>query len=172
MIAKFPGQRTPGRTEHTAVHAIDVMPTFFDLAGARAPSGHLQDGVNLRPLIEARARLAPRDLFWYQPFYDQIWLATPSATIRGGRFKLIEYFGDWVDDQTREYHPEPKLELFDLEADIGEKNDLSAREPKRVRALRQRLHRWLAACGAQIPKQNPRYDPTRALDTVRGKPVM
>jgi uncharacterized sulfatase len=171
MIAKFPGMKNPGRTVDAPVHAVDFLPTFFDLAGARAPQDYVQDGVSLRGLIETNRRLPERDLFFYHPFYDQIWLSTPTAVIRSGRYKLIEYFGDWVDDQTREYHPEPKLELFDVVADIGEKNDLSAKEPKRVAALRAKLHRWIAGCGAKIPQPNPNYDPTRALDTLRGKPA-
>lgn len=172
MLAKFPGQRSAGRTVRTPVHAVDIMPTFLDLAGASAPAGYIQDGVNLRPLVEGRGGIRSRDLFWYQPFYDQIWLATPTAVIRSGRYKLIEYFGDWVDDQTREYHPEAKVELFDLEADIGEREDLSSRQPARVRALRARLHQWMQSCGAERPRLNSRYDPARALDTLRGKPVM
>jgi arylsulfatase A-like enzyme len=171
MLAKFPAMNKPGRTVDTPVHAVDILPTFFDLAAASAPAGHLRDGVSLRGLIERDAKLERRDLFWYQPFYDQIWLHTPSAVIRSGRYKLIEYFGDWVDDRTREYHPEPKLELFDLEADLGEQNDLSARDPKRTAALRQKLHRWIASCGAKIPAPNPNYDPTRALDTSRERPA-
>lgn len=172
MVAKFPGQRSAGRTVHTPVHAVDFMPTFFDLAGTSAPRGHLQDGVNIRPLVEGRGGIRERDLFWYQPFYDQIWLATPTAVVRSGRYKLIEYFGDWVDDATREYHPEPKVELFDLDQDIGERNDLSTKEPGKVRELRGKLDRWMKSCGAERPRLNSRYDPTRALDTMRGKPIL
>jgi arylsulfatase A len=172
MVARFPGQRGGGRTVDTPVHAVDMMPTFFDLAGTSAPRGHALDGVNIRPLAEGRGGIAARDLFWYQPFYDQIWLATPTAVVRSGRYKLIEYFGDWVDDATREYHPEAKVELFDVVNDIGEKNDLSAKEPGRVRELRAKLEGWMKSCGAPRPKLNSRYDATRALDTVRGKPIV
>jgi hypothetical protein len=123
-------------------------------------------------LVDGRGSIRERDLFWYQPFYDQIWLATPTAVVRSGRYKLIEYFGDWVDDATREYHPEPKVELFDLQSDIGERNDLSAKEPGKVRELRGKLDRWMKSCGAERPRLNSRYDATRALDTMRGKPIL
>lgn len=172
MIARFPGQRSAGRTVDTPVHAIDMMPTFFDLAGARAPGGYHQDGVSIRSLVEGRGGLAQRDLFWYQPFYDLNWLATPTAVIRSGRYKLIENFGDWIDDETREYHPEGKVELFDVVSDVGERNDLSASAPRKVKELRTKLDRWMRTCGVERPKLNSRYDPARALDTVRGKPVM
>jgi uncharacterized sulfatase len=172
MLARFPGQRRGGRTVDTPVHAVDFMPTFFDLAGARTPERYTTDGVNLRPLVEDRGVIPQRDLFWYQPFYDLNWLATPTAVVRSGRYKLIENFGDWIDDETREYHPEAKVELFDVVNDIGERNDLSAKEPGRVRELRAKLEAWMRSCGVEKPKLNSRYDPSRALDTVRGKPVM
>ncbi|MDX2266859.1 MAG: sulfatase [Bryobacter sp.] len=175
MLARFPGMQsstgTTGRTIDTPVHAVDILPTFFSLAGAKTPAGYVTDGVNLRGLIERNRPLPERDLFFYHPFYDQIWLHTPTAVVRSGRYKLIEYFGDWVDDETREYHPEPKLELFDLAADIGERNNLAQAQPQRVAALRKKLHRWIADCGAKIPQANSNYDPTRALDSARGKPA-
>ena len=34
------------------------------------------------------------------PFYDVRWLATPSAAIRDGDWKLIESFGDSIDEAT------------------------------------------------------------------------
>jgi arylsulfatase A len=167
MVARFPGMRKQGRAVDTPVHAVDLLPTFLDLAGAKPPAGHVVDGLSLRGLVENNRPLPERELFFYHPFYDQNWLHTPTAVIRSGRYKLIEYFGDWVDDQTREYHPEPKLELFDLVADIGEKKDLAAAQPKRVAALRKKLHQWIQTCGAKIPQPNPQYDPTRALSILR-----
>ncbi len=165
MIARFPGQKRRGVTDSTPVHAVDLLPTFFSLARATPPSGHALDGADLGPRIRTGRPLAQRDLFWYMPFYDMIWLATPSAAVRSGDWKLIEYFGDWVEESTRTYRTGHRVELYNLKRDLGETRDLSAAEPARVKDLLARLHRWMDECGAKVPVENPRFDPPRALDT-------
>jgi uncharacterized sulfatase len=169
MIARFPRMKRHGVVDATPVHAVDLLPTFFGLAGAAAPKGHVLDGLDFgRRVSEGRA-LPARDLFWYMPFYDMIWLATPSAVIRSGDWKLIEYFGDWVDGETRVYATEPRSELYNLREDLGEKTNLAARDPRRASALQAKLRQWIGDCGARLPGQNPNYDPARALDSVTGR---
>jgi hypothetical protein len=51
------------------------------------------------------------------------------------------------------------VELYNIRADLGEKNDLAAKDPKRVEDLRNRLHAWRKEVGAQMPTPNPKYDP-------------
>ena len=64
-------------------------------------------------------------------------------------FKLIRFFEDGHED------------LYNLRTDIAEKEELSAREPAIAKRLSQCLTEWLKETGAQLPKQNPDYDPTR-----------
>ncbi|MEZ5401516.1 MAG: sulfatase [Bryobacteraceae bacterium] len=169
MIVRWPGRVRPGSVCDTPVHIVDTMPTLFAMAGARAPEGYVQDGADIGPLLAGR-RMPERALYWYMPFYDLRWGATPSAVIREGRYKLIESFGDYVDLDTREYVPKPRIELFDLDADRGERIDLAARQPARARAMQAKLRQWIAASGAEVPGPNPHYDPKRALEEARGFP--
>ncbi len=168
MLVRWPGQVRPGSTCHTPVHIVDMMPTLFSMAGARAPQGYTQDGANILPLLTRHGRFADRALYWYMPFYDLRWGATPSAVIREGNWKLIEAFGDYVDLETREYVPRPRVELFNLEKDIGETRNLAARQPAKARELQRKLREWIAASGSVVPGPNPRYDPRRALQEARG----
>ncbi|MEZ5355290.1 MAG: sulfatase [Bryobacteraceae bacterium] len=94
MIVRWPGVTKPGAVSRTPVHAVDIMPTFFEMAGAKAPPGHIQDGVSIAPLLRG-GRIARRALFGYTPFYELRWAVTPSAQVRDGKYKLIESFGDW-----------------------------------------------------------------------------
>jgi hypothetical protein len=71
--------------------------------------------------------------------------------VRAGRHKLIEWYEDG------------RLELYDLEADPGERKDLAAGEPARAAALRDELHAWLERSGAQRPRPNPEPDPVRPV---------
>jgi len=171
MIVRWPGVAKPGYTCTTPVHAVDFMPTFFAMAGAKLPAGYVTDGVDLTPLLNGRGRIASRALFWYMPFYDVRWLATPSAIIREGDYKLIDFFGDYIDeDRHAEYQPVARLELFNLRDDIGERNNLASRMPERAAAMRKKLHAWIRNCGSPVPGLNPNYDPARALNETNRRP--
>ncbi len=72
---------------------------------------------------------------------------SPGGAIRSGRYKLLEYFENG------------SVQLFDLENDIGEQNDLSQTERKKTQQLREELNRWRKKVGAQMMKPNPKFNP-------------
>ncbi len=167
-LVRWPGVIAPGRVEATPIHVVDWAATFLDLAGSRAPAGHPLDGVSLAPLFRGVAQPG-RALYWYTPFYELRWGVTPSALIREGDWKLIDFFGDSFDARAR-YRPGARVELYDLRADPGESTDLSAREPARARALQEKLRGWIRSVGAEVPGPNPHHDPSRPLKETRTKP--
>jgi arylsulfatase A len=168
LLVRWPGTVPAGRVCETPVHAVDVLPTLLAMAGSAVPKGHIADGVNLVPLLRGGS-LPPRSLFWYMPFYDIRWAHTPSAVIREGDYKLIEYFGDFIDARAgARYIPGHRLELYNLRTDIGEKQNLASRESARAAALQKKLHAWMKTCGVRAPGLNPNYDPARALVERRG----
>jgi arylsulfatase A-like enzyme len=113
------------------VISLDVLPTALAAAGVPVdPAWHL-DGVDLIPFLTGERAGPPHEaLYWRFNF-----LPLPGEprrwAIRAGRWKLVR--------NARE-----PLALYDLEADPGERNDLAAREPERVAALRARWKRWNA----------------------------
>jgi hypothetical protein len=54
-----------------------------------------------------------------------------------------------------------RVELYNLRDNVGEQNDLAAKMPDKVEALRSRLHAWRKEVGAQMPAPNPKYDPSK-----------
>lgn len=168
LIVRWPGAVKPGGVCRTPVHGVDLMPTLFGMCGAKAPTGHVQDGVSIEPLLRGKT-IRARALYGYTPFYELRWAVTPSAQIREGDYKLIESFGDYIDEGNR-YREGHRLELFNLAADIGERHNLSAKEPARVAAMERKLHAWIRSCGAEIPGPNPRFDPERCLQETRERP--
>lgn len=171
FIARWPGKIETGITLETPAHIVDLLPTFFAAGGAESPDDHPEDGESLLPLLQGKPEpaLENRPLFQYYPFYDHFWGITPSASIRKGDYKLIEFFGDRVADDGR-YLPGHKLELYHLESDPGETHDLAREKPERTQALRDELHAWMRYLGAEIPKRNPHHDPLRQFEKVREKP--
>ncbi len=138
LLISWPGKTRPGSTSDAPVTSTDLYPTILAMAGQPArPRQHL-DGVNLVPLLTGKGKVEPRALFWHYPHYSNQG-GTPSGAVRHGDFKLIESYENG------------KLELYNLRADPGERTDLAARMPERVRELRRMLDEWRRAVGAQMP---------------------
>jgi arylsulfatase A len=172
MIARWPGRIPKSTVIETPVHAVDVLPTCFEVAGAEAPATHVLDGRSLVPLTtEGRdPRLRDRALYQYYPFYDLRWGLTPNASIRAGDFKLIEFFGDRV-DAANAYVPGHRVELYNLREDVGETRNLASDDPRTTQQLLNRLHAWMAETSAARPVENEHFDPDRAFLETREKPA-
>jgi arylsulfatase A len=151
-IARWTGQVPAGVECATPAITMDLHPTFVELAGAVTPK-QPHDGVSLASLLrDPSAELARDTLYWHLPHYHH---STPASALRRGDWKLIEFFED------------TSLELFNLSADPGEKNDLATAEPARAKELQAALAAWRKEVGARMPVPNPNYDPARA--NVLGK---
>ena len=169
-LLRWPGVVEPGSVSDTPIHVTDWLPTLLAAASAPlpAPSAHIVDGVDLGPLLRGGS-IADRALYFYLPLYDLRWGATPCAVIRDGDWKLLHFFGDWVDADGR-YVPGERVELFDLRESISEEKNLAAEHPQRTAAMQQKLHDWMRSIPVTIPGPNPHHDPTRPLKETREKP--
>lgn len=78
-----------------------------------------------------------------KPFIDNTYIVFMSDNGAGGLLKDLET---------------GTSQLFDLEADLSEKNNLSESMPEKVKQLEELLGERLAAIQAQMPTQNPDYD--------------
>ena len=125
-IAWWPGTISPGRKTSTLATTLDVMPTLIELAGGRLPDGHRLDGVSLVNVLtgnEMDARKSGRrTLFWA---FGQ------RAAVRRGDWKLV--VGQL---------PAEGVGLYNLKGDLGERTNLAASEPERVKALQAALSAW------------------------------
>jgi len=139
MIIRAPGVAKPGSVCDTPVVSMDFYPTMLALAGLPVQPKLHADGVSLLPLLRGEGQLKPRALYWHLPHYHgSTW--TPRASIRDGDFKLIAF-----------YHHD-KVELYNLAADPGEKNDLSDTNVAMTKALRAKLRAWQTAMHAKMPE--------------------
>ncbi len=146
LIMRWPGKIEPGSSCSEMVSFTDFYPTILDLLDLPLlPDQHL-DGISFAPLLDGADSL-PRDtLYWHFPHYMR---DEPSSAIRSGDWKLIEFFED------------DRLELYNLEEDLGEHVNLVAKHPDRVKHLHKRLKLWRQSVDAAMLTENPNYDPTR-----------
>ena len=145
-LLSYPHLVKRGRTCDTPVLSMDFYPTMLELAGVRNPTDHILDGESLVPLLNGTGSLKRDAIFFHFPCY--LGKQGPAGAIRQGDFKLIESFEDG------------RLELYNLERDIGEKSNLAQSMPKKARELRQHLTAWRKSVKAPVPTEpNPDYDP-------------
>jgi arylsulfatase A-like enzyme len=171
LFVVWPGVVEPGSRCSVPVIGVDLFPTFCEIAGASLPDQPL-DGVSLIPLLKgdasAKQRLADRPLYWHFPAYlqsyggraideqrDPLFRSRPCSVIRQGRWKLHEFFEDGG------------LELYDLEADIGESTNLANEQPAKATELHNRLKAWRTDLSAPVPTTpNPRFDPEAEAQAI------
>jgi hypothetical protein len=137
------GART---TSAEPICSVDILPTACALAGIVAPADRALDGTSLLPLFAGQPLTRPHPLYWQYDFA----ISNPWAvSLRDGRWKLL---GNSALDQ---------FELYDLTADVGEKQNVAAQYPDRVKTLTatlRRLHTEINAEGAKSGNPPPRQN--------------
>jgi len=176
MMVRWPGKIPAGAVCDVPIHTIDYYPTFAELAGGRVDPAHRLDGTSLVALWQQSARTLPRDtLAWHMPSYTPGYGRAPCAVLRKGDWKLIHYFGDFIDVSASAPGDRPpgklvlgaRTELYHLREDIGETTDLAVRHPEKVAELKRALEAWWQATGATFPERNPDYDAAKWWEIPR-----
>ena len=129
LIARWPAAiRKTNTLTHQPGHIIDLMATCVDVAGARYPETYAGEritpleGKSLRPILETGSRAGHEAIFWEHE---------GNRAVRQGQWKLISrHPGAW--------------ELYDLEADRTEIEDLAARHPERAASMLKLYQNWAA----------------------------
>ena len=157
---RWPGQLAPHAVDRIAAH-IDLYPTLLDLCRIQAPAGPPIDGRSLAPLLrskDAAATWPDRAIFTHQA--GNRFAAPFPGAVRTQRWSLVN-----------------GKELYDLEADPGQRHEVSAQHPEIAQDLRAQYDAWFASavqgCNFSSPRipvgyaeENPVWLPaTRATFT-------
>ncbi|UCF42297.1 MAG: sulfatase-like hydrolase/transferase [Planctomycetota bacterium] len=127
LVVHWPGRiKARGEQRHQPGHVIDIMATCIDITGAKYPRKH--KGKKIVPL-EGKS-LVPAFDNWLIEREAIYWEHEGNRAIRVGKWKLVAKGkeGAW--------------ELYDLEADRTELNDLAKWYPDRVKKLAEMWQRW------------------------------
>ncbi|MGC9342573.1 MAG: sulfatase [Bacteroidales bacterium] len=138
-IFSWPGVIKEGKETDILISSADFYPTFLEATGtALIPDQHI-DGISFWEACQDNSMESLRnEMYWHYPHYHGSG-QKPASSIRQGKYKLIH----WIEE---DYY-----ELYDLEADPGEKVDLSENLPEMGNALMEKLEEWREEAGVQMP---------------------
>ena len=140
FIAHWKGRIPAGQVITTPVIQLDVLPTALAAAGATVDPAWELDGVDLLPLLAGKTKTLERDTF--------CWRFCVQYAIRKGDWKLVKPYSN------------APARLIDLANDPGEKTDLAAQHPDKVKELQATYDAWSRRM------KPPRWDDKRASHLI------
>ena len=154
LIVYWPGRIKPDSTSNALVTGTDYYPTLLEMIGLPTlPNQHV-DGVSFLPALQGKDHDRGA-IYWHFPHYSNHGYQSPGGAIRLGKYKLLEYYENG------------SVQLFDLEKDISEQNDLSKAEPDVRSKLLKMLHDWRREVDAKMP-----YPKTATSKPAKGSRVI
>lgn len=132
-IIRAPGKVPADSHSDAVTSTMDLLPTFAKLAGTAAPADRVIDGKDVRDRIHG----APEPEGLKEPFY--YYRRTRLEAVRLGKWKLHRarpadtVWANFSKSEDAAAITAPLL--FDLEADLGEQNNVAAEHPKVVAEL-------------------------------------
>ncbi len=123
-VARWPGKIPAGSTSSEIMTTTDIMPTIARMAGQPVPTDRIIDGRDISHLLFDRGgATSPHRSLYYE-----------NDGIRQGKWKLVRY----------RVKKDRFTELYDLEADLGERDNLADKHPDRVKAMKAALDAHVA----------------------------
>jgi len=139
LIIRWPGVTQVGTTDSTPVISMDLTATILDATGVSPKKTEILDGASLKPVLEGK-NVSREPLFFHYPHWAFHKQNRPGSAIRDGKYKLILRYDN------------NSVELYDLDADLGEEQDLASDIPDLAAKLRAQLEAWLDETGARRPE--------------------
>ena len=141
LVVKWPGKIAPNSASNHSVAGIDHYPTLLNLASLPEQASQHIDGQSYANTLLNKSQTPRPAMFWH--FRTQGNLArvcgTPSGTvINDGKHKLI----NWYDSGN--------IELYNVNKDIGETNNIADKKPKVTQRLMTELQAWQDNMGIAV----------------------
>lgn len=139
FIARWPGKVPAGKVDKTSIlSAVDLLPTFCDLAGVKLPLWYHSDGISqVLALMGKGSKLRKKPLFWRM---SAPWPAPKDRLDHWVAYAVVH--DQWKLAVNNDHS---HAELFDLVQDPLERKNISQEYPKIVRALQDMLGKWLTS---------------------------
>ena len=150
----WPKRFKPGTARNELSAHIDLMPTILDACNVDVPAQLELDGRSLLPLLENKETQWKERTITIQAHRGDKPVKFHNFMIRDSRWKLLHASGFGRES----FSGEPKFELYDLHADPGESNNLSASHSSEVDRLKSAYLDWFNDVSSTRPNN---YAPPR-----------
>lgn len=131
FIARWPGVVPAGKIDNKSVMtAVDLLPTFMEIAGQELPKSYKPDGQSVLGALKGQSFKRTKAIYWEWKGFRTRGFYWPHLGIRHGKWKLM------LNQKLK------RTELYDIEADWAEKNDLSKQFPDITKELTDKVLAW------------------------------
>lgn len=120
---QWPAQITPMVYEYP-ISSLDILPTIAELTQTPIAQDKPLDGVNIIPYLKGEKQGRPHQTLYVRKFDDGLY------SVRDGDLKLVTKKKNSV------------KELYNLQDDLGEENDLATEFPREVKRLDSLRQNW------------------------------
>lgn len=134
FIARWPGKVAAGKVDDASlISAVDLLPTFCELAGAELPAAYAPDGVSQVAVLKGEAApVREKPLFWKMGGGKDSDFHWANYAIVDQQWKLLT-----TADASR-------VELYDIASDALEETEIAAENPEIVKGLLAKIEAWKA----------------------------
>jgi arylsulfatase/arylsulfatase A len=166
FFVHWPAVIEAGQSSDRIAAHIDVLPTILDACGIQKPAGLDLDGRSFLPLLQGREVNTPDRMIVIQSHRGDEPILYHNFAARTQRWKLLNASG--FGNETLK--GAPKFELYNMEADPLEQNNLAQERPDMVEAMRRKYKQWFNNVGST---REDNYAPPRIhIGTEHENPVV
>ena len=122
LLISYPGITKSNTETKIPVQSIDVFPTLVEIASGEKYENSEIQGVSLMPILKGND-FEKRSLYFFRSYEDQY------AAVISGDFKLVKYHSG-------------KFQLFNVEKDISEQNNLIGKGLEIENLLKKDISNW------------------------------
>tara|TARA_R110002049_G_scaffold4601_5_gene32212 strand:+ start:297951 stop:299333 length:1383 start_codon:yes stop_codon:yes gene_type:complete len=143
FIARWPGKIAADKVDETSlISAVDLLPTFCELAGASLPASYTPDGVSqVDVLMGGETTTRRKPLFWKM---SGNWPIKESQPYHWVSYAMVDETWKLVSNKDGSY-----TELYDIAADPLEKVDVKSEHPAVVKSLLAKIEDWKSTLPAK-----------------------
>ncbi len=153
FFARWPGVTKPGTTCRQLTCHTDLLATCAEIVDAKLPDSASEDSVSIVPLLKGKDAPVREAVVHHS--------ASGKFAIRKGKWKLLLCAGSggWAKPKDGEALKQglPPVQLYDMEADIGERENLQDKHPEIVAQLVELLRKY-ADTGRSTPGTRQKND--------------
>lgn len=156
LLFHWPARVSARKTSDKLCAHIDVLPTILDACGIEAPTDHKIDGRSFLPLLTEDDANWPTRQIVLQTHRGDVPQKFHHFALHEHPWKLVHPSGFGKES----FDGVPKLQLYNLENDPQQKNDVADKRPEVFRRLKAGYENWFKDVSSTRPNN---YAPPRIV---------